>query len=120
LSAAPGWLAGAPRFEKFKELSHAEPDYHARLAQEHQKNLRGTLAGHRKDVNGCAISPDGMLIASASNDRTLKIWMASSGECVTTLHVDGGLADCPWLADGERVAATGAGGVYFFSLSRRS
>ena len=75
-----------------------------------------TLSGHRHEVNGCAISPDGTLIASASEDKTLKIWEVSSGECLTTLHVDGALASCAWLPDGERLIATGAAGVYFLVL----
>jgi hypothetical protein len=37
-----------------------------------------TLAGHRGPVNGCAISPDGSFIVSASWD-TLKVWDAKTG-----------------------------------------
>src|SRR5262249_7219551 len=40
---------------------------------------RFTLSGHTGEVNGCAISPDGSFIVSASNDTTLKVWDASSG-----------------------------------------
>lgn len=80
--------------------------------------LRRTLLGHRRDVNGCAISPDGTLIASVSSDATLKIWQAVSGECLTTLHVDGILAQCAWFADGRRLAAVGAGGLYMLELEQ--
>jgi WD40 repeat protein len=80
--------------------------------------LRRTLLGHRRDVNGCAISPDGTLIASVSSDDTLKIWQAVSGECLTTLHVDGILAQCAWFADGRRLAAVGAGGLYMLELEQ--
>jgi len=76
-----------------------------------------TLSGHRRDVNGCAISPDGTLLATVSNDATLKIWEIASGACVTTLNVDGVLAQCAWAPDGMRLAVAGAGGLYFIELS---
>jgi len=81
-------------------------------------SVRQALKGHRDDVNGCAISPDASLITSVGEDGMVKIWRAVSGDCVTTLHVDGALTDCAWFPDGERLVATGTGGVYFLSLVR--
>jgi WD40 repeat protein len=75
-----------------------------------------TLVGHRGGVTGCAVSPDSRLIASVADDRTLKIWRADTGDCVTTLHVEGRLAACAWFPDGRRLVATGTGGVYFLQL----
>ena len=76
------------------------------------------LVGHSRDVTGCAISPDGALIASVSEDQTVKIWAVASGACLTTLHVDGALSSCAWLSDSRRLVATGAAGVYFLALVR--
>jgi WD40 repeat protein len=39
-----------------------------------------TLRGHQDRVVGVAFSPDGRLLASASNDRTIKVWNAATGE----------------------------------------
>ncbi|KAI9770859.1 MAG: hypothetical protein M1839_003022 [Geoglossum umbratile] len=44
-----------------------------------------TLEGHSDRVNSVAFSYDSARLASASRDRTVKIWDASSGECLQTL-----------------------------------
>jgi WD40 repeat protein len=44
-----------------------------------------TLYGHTDEVNGCAVSPDGTWIVSASRDGTLKVWDARTGEARLTL-----------------------------------
>jgi WD40 repeat protein len=44
-----------------------------------------TLSGHTADVNGCAISADGALIVSASDDNTLKVWDAHTAALLRTL-----------------------------------
>jgi hypothetical protein len=49
-----------------------------------------TLGGHTNRVNGCAISPAGDYIVSASKDHTLKVWDTRTGEEQRTLsgHAD--------------------------------
>ena len=46
-----------------------------------------TLEGHSDWVSSVAFSPDSARLASASDNRTVKIWDASSGECLQTLEV---------------------------------
>ncbi len=43
------------------------------------------FVGHRDAVSAAAFSHDGLLIASASHDNTLKLWDAQSGQCIHTL-----------------------------------
>jgi len=45
-----------------------------------------TLSGHTSMVNGCAISPIGDYIVSASWDSMLKVWDAHTGEELRTLR----------------------------------
>jgi WD40 repeat protein len=49
-----------------------------------------TLTGHTSDVCGIAFSPDGSRIATASLDKTSKVWDATTGALILTLtgHTD--------------------------------
>ena len=46
-----------------------------------------TLKGHSSGVMSVAFSHDSARLASASYDKTVKIWDASSGECLQTLII---------------------------------
>ena len=44
-----------------------------------------TLSGHNEGINGVVFSPDGTRIATASLDRTAKVWDSSTGQELFTL-----------------------------------
>ncbi|MEG4208005.1 AAA-like domain-containing protein, partial [Microcoleus sp. Pol7_A1] len=46
---------------------------------------RNSLEGHSNYVNSLAFSPDGLTLASASNDHTIKLWHLESQKPIATL-----------------------------------
>ncbi|MBD2013768.1 AAA-like domain-containing protein [Microcoleus sp. FACHB-53] len=64
-----------------------------------------TLEGHSKDVADVAIAPDGQTIASASKDKTIKLW-STDGKLLKTLtgHTDE-VASVAFSFDGQTIAS---------------
>jgi WD40 repeat protein len=61
---------------------------------------------HDQGVNAIAFSPDGHLVASVSEDRTLKIWEAATGRVLRVLWRNSDrLTGVSFHPDGRRVAA---------------
>ncbi|KAJ5306582.1 hypothetical protein N7508_005597 [Penicillium antarcticum] len=57
-------------------------------------------------IGSIAWSQDGSRLASTSMDKTVKIWDPSTGQCISTLEVDSGLAmSVAWSQDGSRLAS---------------
>src|SRR5204863_992279 len=71
------------------------------------KELRN-LSGHNDAVYDLAFRPDGKILASASGDRTVKLWDVSTGERLDTLGQSlKELYTVAFSPDGRRVAAGG-------------
>ena len=54
-------------------------------------DLVHTLLGHREQVLGLAISPDGRLFASGSVDYTIRLWDSATRTCLRVLQGDEGV-----------------------------
>ena len=54
------------------------------------KTMISHLTGHHEKINAIAVTPDGELILSASNDKTIRLWRAEDGSCHGVLqgHLD--------------------------------
>lgn len=75
-----------------------------------------TLTGHQAEVLSISFSPDGKTIASASSDKTVKLWSVSDGKLITTLkdkehtHTDQ-VNGVSFSRDGQIIASAGRDGT---------
>ncbi|KAL2695911.1 hypothetical protein AAEP93_003211 [Penicillium crustosum] len=69
-------------------------------------SARQTLEGHSATVRSIAWSYNGSRLASASHDKTVRIWDPATGRCTSTLegHTDS-VWSIAWSQDGSRIAS---------------
>lgn len=68
--------------------------------------VENVLAGHTGPIRSAAWSPDGSLIASGAEDRTIRIWDAETGQVrgILTGHTNW-VASVAWSPDGSLIAS---------------
>lgn len=57
-----------------------------KISDKGEFSVKFTVKAHEKDINSVCVSPNDKLIASASSDRTAKIWDVSDGACLAVLR----------------------------------
>jgi WD40 repeat protein len=70
------------------------------------------LEGHTGGVNAIAFSPNGKMLATAGNDRTVRLWDSSTGKELRSLPIQPGAVEClAFSPDGATLATAGQGGA---------
>lgn len=99
-STAPAIVA-----QHIQEIGHESRPWLSRINKPRDRSVcLLNLIGHSDYVTGCAYSPDGKRIISASCDHTLKMWDANTGEELATIagHT-GEVWACAYSPDGSHI-----------------
>ncbi|MBE0479655.1 MAG: serine/threonine protein kinase [Dehalococcoidia bacterium] len=70
--------------------------------------LKSVLRGHEDWINAAAFSPDGKLVLSASDDRTMRLWEVSTGENIRTFRGHDGRVSTVAMSPGGNFALSGS------------
>lgn len=68
------------------------------------------IEGHREWVTDLSFSADGMFLASASDDQTVRVWNLE-GTAVAAFCLKEPVYGCDWASDSRSILAVGAGGA---------
>ncbi|MGC4114656.1 MAG: hypothetical protein QM765_08605 [Myxococcales bacterium] len=78
---------------------------------------RLALLAHDATAVVVKFSPDGKLLATGSDDHTVKLWRADDGALLKRLPLEGPAWDVAWAPDGQTLAATSSSGTSVWSLA---
>jgi WD40 repeat protein len=70
------------------------------------------LSGHAGEVTDLAFSPDGKLLATASTDRTVRLWGVQSGKGITGVVHPQKVQAVAWSADSRLLASWSTDGTW--------
>jgi eukaryotic-like serine/threonine-protein kinase len=70
---------------------------------------RTVLLGHSNQINKMAYSPDGTVLATASEDRTLRLWDTATGKVRSLLKAHSSMLNCVAFSPDGKILASGSG-----------
>jgi len=74
------------------------------------------LRGHSAAITALAVSPDGGLVASASEDRNIRVWSLASGQCLSSVEAGGVISLVAFDRAGDSFAAAYGGVITVFLI----
>jgi WD40 repeat protein len=96
------WDVQSIDFERSNPANLAEADDSSHLPV----TCLNTLRGHSRRAWTIAFSPDGQLLASGSDDQTIRLWNAHSGTCLVVLQGHtGGVTSVRFSPNGQILAS---------------
>lgn len=100
-------LAFSPDSTVLAAATGNDEDFSVHLWNAATGEALGTLDGHTGIVWDVAFSPDGKMLASVSNDQTLKIWDWRNKTLLTSLDFPGAVCSVRFSPDGQTLAVGG-------------
>ncbi len=118
-AGSPGKQTVGPKDNRLQASAHdaaqphaaRPPAVHAAPVTPLPSVLARTITGHKDWVQSLAFAPDGKWFASASLDKTIKLWVTATGSLLGTLQQSYAVNSVAISSDGEWLASAGDDGT---------